>query len=65
MKLHEVPRNTRVRVTEPLTPPPGGLPIEAKEYDFYHIDGMYSYCKDDEDNVVHLAAWTEVEIVEQ
>ena len=27
---------------------------------FSHIDGMYSFCKDLQDNVVHLAAWTEV-----
>jgi hypothetical protein len=25
---------------------------------------MYSYCKTDDGEVVHLAAWTEVEIVE-
>ena len=31
--------------------------------DFDHIDGMYSLCYT-EGNVVHLPAWTEVEIVE-
>jgi hypothetical protein len=30
-------------------------------FKFHHIDGMYSYCTDKDDNVVHLAAWTEVE----
>lgn len=25
-------------------------------------DGMYSYCKDAEDNVVHVAAWMDVEV---
>ena len=29
---------------------------------FDHIDGMYSYCKTEDDKVIHLAAWTEVEI---
>lgn len=30
------------------------------EYWFGHIDGMYSFCKDPEGNVVHFAAWTKV-----
>jgi hypothetical protein len=51
MKLYDVPRNTRIKV-------------EDLELDFHHIDGMYSYCKTDDGEVVHLAAWTEVEIVE-
>lgn len=32
----------------------------AVEYWFGHIDGMYSFCKDPEGNVVHFAAWTKV-----
>lgn len=52
MKLYEVRRNTRVRVPE--------LEIEVM---FHHIDGMYSVCTYGTD-VVHLAAWTEVEIAE-
>lgn len=31
---------------------------------FDHIDGIYSFCKDEEGNVVHLSAFTEVEIME-
>ena len=30
------------------------------EYLFDHIDGMYSFCKDSEGQVVHFAAWTKV-----
>ena len=37
-------------------------PDYGKLYWFGHIDGMYSYCKDG-DEVVHFAAWTEVEKV--
>jgi len=54
MKLYDVPKNTRIKV-----------PFEdGSEWrlNFSHVDGMYSYCTDDEGNVVHLAAWTEVEI---
>jgi hypothetical protein len=52
MKLYDVPRNTRVRVIE-----------TGEEYNFAHVDGMYSYCTDDEGNVAHLVAWEEVEVV--
>jgi hypothetical protein len=54
VKLYEAPRNTRVRTVE------GG-----NEFIFHHVDGAYSYCVDDEGHVVHLAAWTDVEIMEQ
>jgi hypothetical protein len=62
MKLYEVPRDTRVRLLggtrHPYRPDPG---VEVM---FHHIDGMYSYCVTDAGEVVHPAAWTEVEIVE-
>jgi hypothetical protein len=51
MKLYEVPRRSRVKTED------------GYEFNFDHIDGMYSYCTDDDGNVVHLMAWTEVEIV--
>ena len=52
MKLYEVPRNTRIKV-------------EDLELNFHRIDGAYSYCTTDKGETVHLAAWTEVEIVEE
>jgi hypothetical protein len=36
----------------------------GEELEFKHIDGMYSYCLTQEGNVVHLKAWTEVEVKE-
>lgn len=51
-KLYEVPRNTWVKTEEGLT------------VFFGHIDGMYSYCTDKDKQVIHLAAWTEVKIIE-
>lgn len=27
---------------------------------FHHIDGMYSYCRNMQDEVVHLESWAEV-----
>ncbi len=32
---------------------------------FHHLDGMYSYCTDDDGHVWHLAAYAEVEIVDE
>jgi len=50
VKLHQVPRNSRIRVN--------GI-----ELIFHTIDGMYSRCSDDKGNVINLAAWTPVEVV--
>jgi len=58
MKLYDVPRNTRIKIT--------GLEIDDKlteEINFHHIDGMYSYCTDDTGNVIRLPATTECEII--
>lgn len=64
MKLYEILRNTRVRVINPEGVPPGGINISDGEIvDFIHLDGMYSYCKNDKGEIVHLKAWQEVEIV--
>lgn len=34
------------------------------EFLFDHIDGMYSFCKDRDGNIIHPAAWTEVEVID-
>ena len=51
MELYNVPRNSFIRV---------GTTVLL----FDHIDGMYSFCTDRDGGVIHLAAWTEVEVVE-
>lgn len=58
MKLYDVPRNSRIRLL-------GDTLSSDMELNFHHIDGMYSYCTDDDGNVMHLAAWTEIELVKQ
>ena len=60
IKLYEVPKNSRIRIE--------GLEVNGvltEELNFHHVDGMYSYCTTDDNNVIHLAAWTECEIIEQ
>jgi hypothetical protein len=48
MKLYDVPRNSRVEL------------VSGKQLNFERIDGMYSYCTDDEGKVWHIPATTEV-----
>jgi hypothetical protein len=50
MKLYEVPRHSMIVLED------------GTELNFKHLDGMYSYCTDDKDNVVHIAAFTEVTV---
>ena len=66
MKLYDVPRNTLIRVVaEEAKVPPAAPELPAgMELNFGHVDGMYSYCTTDDGQVVHLAAWEEVEIVD-
>ncbi len=66
MKLYNVPRNSRIKVIVEDKVPPGAPQItEGEELNFRSIDGMYSYCTRDSGEVVHLAAWTEVETINQ
>lgn len=65
MKLYNVPRNSKIRVVGDIKVPPSAQNIEEQEVlNFSHVDGMYSYCTNSDNEVVHLAAWAEVEIVE-
>ena len=47
----------------PAVPPVADEGKMDKVYRFHHVDGMYSYITDTEDNVYHFAAWTDVEVV--
>lgn len=64
MKLYEVPKNTKVKVLSEVKVPPGAPIIKPGDIiKFGHIDGMYSYCHTEDGDLVHMAAWTEVERV--
>ena len=64
MELYKVPRNSRIKVVRDIKVPPASPMVEGEEIlNFSLVDGMYSYCTRDNGEVVHLAAWTEVEIV--
>lgn len=51
MKLYNVPRNTWIKL-------PNGTEIFFK-----YLDGLYSYCKNENDDVVHINANADVEIL--
>ena len=60
VKLYEVPKNSRIRIE--------GLEVNGvltEELNFHHVDGMYSLCITDDDEIVHIAAFAECEIIEQ
>lgn len=65
MKLYQVPRKTKIRlIMEDNDSPPASLPLLKDDILFFdHLDGMYSFCIDELGNIVHLAGYTEVEIV--
>lgn len=62
MKLYNVPRNSKVRVYYKDSNNNNTL---FEDYHFHHIDGAYSYCIDSNNNVVHIGASTEVEIINE
>ena len=64
MKLYDCLKNSKVRIIRDTTAPPDARVIQQEEIvTFHHIDGMYSFCYDQNDNIVHLPAWQEVELV--
>jgi len=65
MKLYDVPRGSKIRVVDrDMSVPPGAPAIKTDDVVYFdHLDGMYSFCQDENGRVVHLAGWTEVEIV--
>ena len=66
MELFKVARNSRIKVIVEDKVPPGAPQIEeGEELNFRSIDGMYSYCTRDSGEVVHLVAWTEVEVIDK
>ncbi len=68
IELYKVPRKeggTLVRVLEGVNGPPSSPDFKTDDVVlFFHIDGMYSLCKNREGRLVHLKAWTKVEVLD-
>lgn len=41
------------------------LENDDEVYFFDHLDGMYSYCLDKDNNIIHFACWTPIEEVKK
>ena len=54
MNLYSVPRNSWILTKE-----------TGEQFFFHHVDGMYSLCENHNKDVVHLPAWTDVEILDK
>ena len=63
-KLYELPRGSYFRIVDPeIRVPVAGRLMGSGILKLHTLDGMYSYCTDDQGNVYHPAVWTEVEVV--
>lgn len=61
-KLYDLERGAHFRVVHGLDVPPDAPEVEfGTIYKLHNIDGMYSYCTDKDGNVVHVAAYADVE----
>ena len=67
MELFEVPNRCYVKMLEDtVAVAPWSPRIEKGDVlFFYYVDGMYSYCKNQDGSIVHPIAWSEVEIVDE
>lgn len=54
MKLYELPNKSYFK-----------LENTDEVYFFDHLDGMYSYCLDKDNNIIHFACWTPIEEVKK
>jgi len=64
MELYKLPKGSLFKlVGNPQIPPEARHPNLTKTYKLGNIDGMYSYCSDNEGNVYHFVAWAEIQEV--
>lgn len=57
-KLYELPRDKGIKIFT------DGISDGSKYIVFGHLDGMYSYCKTEKGNVIHLSASTPLKKVD-
>ena len=63
--MYEVKPHSKIKIIDKnVKNPPVSLEQNTDDIlEFEHIDGMYSLCYDKDRNPVHIAAWTEVEVL--
>jgi len=66
MKLYNVKPQTWVRIISNNKNPIASIPTQEGELIFFdHLDGAYSFCRNENGHLVHLGAMTEVGPVEK
>jgi len=66
MELFNIPENSKIIVKGNIKTPPASPQVKKGDIlQFHHIDGMYSYCKNTDGEVVHLAAWADVDVIKE
>ena len=64
MKLFDVGRGKFVRLRSDTYVPPGGNVLKKDTILYFdHVDGMYSYCKTLNHELVHPVAWADVAVL--
>lgn len=65
--LYKVRGGSKIRIaSNDVHIPPASLPQSKGDIlTFFKIDGMYGNCKDADGNWVYIAAWTDVEIIDE
>lgn len=68
MKIYEVPKNSKIRIIEPVTvdnpyKQKYVVPEQGEELVFKKLDGMYSICYNSTGDLIRLAAWNNVEVL--
>jgi len=56
VRLYNCPRQSYIKIDSDST---------GTVYFFDHLDGMYSFCRDQYGNIVHLAAYIDVIVVDK
>ena len=64
MRLHEVPKGSKIKVKSEVVVPAGGItPTDNEILIFNNVDGMYSHCLTLDGKIIHLSMFTEVEVI--
>lgn len=64
MNLMDLAPGTKFRIVANNRNPPGAPDPGDRTLILGNIDGMYSFCQDEQGNVFHPIAWAEVERVD-
>lgn len=63
-KLYNVPRYSIIKLEDEIRVPPEALHLKQGDIlKFYHVDGLYSFCKTMDNKLCYLAAYADVSVI--